>query len=220
MKKVILASLIALASASAFAEPTAVLKVHGTLTNSACSPSIGNGGVVDYGYIRLGELSATSNNKLGQKQVPVTITCTAPTKVGFTVLDNRGDSNAQLPVDIGGNLNQSAKYYTYGVGTTTEGVKIGNYGMWMTDVMADGNAVDSVANNHDWSATTWKKTGIPRSDAFSTVSFAQTGTVEPIAITAANFNFVTNLTIRDTSTLAITDDTALDGQATMTLVYL
>ncbi len=157
MKKVILASLIALASASAFAEPTAALKVHGTLTNSACSPSIGNGGVVDYGYIRLGELSATSNNKLGQKQVPVTITCTAPTKVGFTILDNRGDSNAQLPVDIGGNLNQSVKYYTYGVGTTTEGVKIGDYGMWMTDVMADGNAVDSIANNHDWSATTWEK---------------------------------------------------------------
>lgn len=220
MKKVILASLIALASAAAFAEPTAVLKVHGTLTNSACSPSIGNGGVVDYGYIRLGELSATSNNKLGQKQVPVTITCTAPTKVGFTVLDNRGDSNAQLPVDIGGNLNQSAKYYTYGVGTTTEGVKIGNYGMWMTDIMADGNAVDSVANNHDWSSEIWKKTGIPRSDAFQTVAFAATGTTTPMAITTANFNFVTNLTIRDTSTLAITDDTALDGQATMTLVYL
>ena len=220
MKKVILASLIALASASAFAEPTAVLKVHGTLTNSACSPSIGNGGVVDYGYIRLGELSATSNNKLGQKQVPVTITCSAPTKVGFTILDNRGDSNAQLPVDIGGNLNQSVKYYTYGVGTTTEGVKIGNYGMWMTDVMADGNAVDSVGNNHDWSSEIWKKTGIPRSDAFQTVAFAATGTTTPMAITTANFNFVTNLTIRDTSTLAITDDTALDGQATMTLVYL
>lgn len=220
MKKVILASLIALASASAFAEPTAVLKVQGTLTNSACSPSIGNGGVIDYGYIRLGELSATAENKLGQKQIPVTITCTAPTKVGFTILDNRGDSNAQLPVDIGGNLNQSAKYYTYGVGTTTEGVKIGNYGMWMTNVTADGNAVDSVANNHDWNSDVWKKTGIPRSDAFSTIAFAQSGTTTPMAITTANFNFVTNLTIRDTSTLAITDDTPLDGQATMTLVYL
>ncbi|QCC92314.1 DUF1120 domain-containing protein [Enterobacter cloacae] len=220
MKKVILASLIALASASAFAEPTAVLKVQGTLTNAACSPSIGNGGVIDYGYIRLGELSATENNKLGQKQVPVTITCTAPTKVGFTILDNRGDSNAQLPLDIGGNLNESVKYYTYGVGTTTEGVKIGDYGMWMTDITADGNTVDAVVNNHDWEATKWRKSGIPRSDAFSTTSFAATGTEAPIAITTANFNFVTNLTIRDTTTLAITDDTPLDGQATMTLVYL
>lgn len=220
MKKVILASLIALASASAFAEPTAVLKVQGTLTNAACSPSIGNGGVIDYGYIRLGELSATENNKLGQKQVPVTITCTAPTKVGFTILDNRGDSNAQLPLDIGSHLNQTDKYYTYGVGTTTEGVKIGDYGMWMTDVTADGNVVDPIANNHDWNPDVWKKAAIPRSDAFQTISFAETGTTTPLAITTANFNFVTNLTIRDTTTLAITDDTPLDGQATMTLVYL
>ncbi|HBH7064988.1 hypothetical protein ABR39_21255 [Enterobacter genomosp. O] len=220
MKKVILATLVALASASAFAEPTAVLKVHGTLTNSACTAEMGNGGVIDYGYIRLGELSATSNNKLGQKQIPVTITCSAATKVGFTISDNRGDSNAQLPVDIGGNLNQSVKYYTYGVGNTTEGVKIGNYGMWMTDVAADGKTVDSIANNHDWASTSWKKTGIPRSDAFQTIAFADTGTTTPLAITNATFNFNTNLIIRDTTTLAITDDTALDGQATMTLVYL
>ncbi|CAH5614272.1 DUF1120 domain-containing protein [Enterobacter cloacae] len=220
MKKVILASLIALASASAFAEPTAVLKVQGTLTNAACSPSIGNGGVIDYGYIHLGELSATENNKLGQKQVPVTITCTAPTKVGFTILDNRGDSNAQLPLDIGGNLNQSDKYYTYGVGTTTEGVKIGDYGIWMTDVTADGNTVDAIGNNHDWNSDAWRATSVPRSDAFNTISFAATGTTTPMPITTANFNFVTNLTIRDTTTLAITDDTPLDGQATMTLVYL
>jgi hypothetical protein len=140
--------------------------------------------------------------------------------VGFTVLDNRSDSNAQLPVDIGGNLNQSAKYYTYGVGTTTEGVKIGDYGMWMADITADGNTVDSITHNNDWPEGRWTKSVVPRSDAFNIISFAQTGTEAPVAITTANFNFVTNLTIRDTTALAITDDTALDGQATMTLVYL
>ncbi|MXG69905.1 DUF1120 domain-containing protein [Escherichia coli] len=220
MKKIILATAIALSTTSAFAADTAVMKVAGTLTNSACTAELGNGGIVDYGYIRLGELSDTSNNKLGQKQIPVTINCTAPTKVGFTIMDNRGDSNAQLPVDIGGNMNQTAKYYTYGVGMTNAGKKIGNYGMWMTDTTVDGKSVDSVANNHDWSSTTWKKTGIPRSDAYQTVAFAETGTTTPMAITTASFNFVTNLVIWDTSTLAITDDTALDGQNTMTLVYL
>ncbi|MGC8400750.1 DUF1120 domain-containing protein [Enterobacter mori] len=133
------------------------MKVAGTLTNSACTAELGNGGVADYGYIRLGELSDTSNNKLGEKQVPVTINCTAPTKVGFTIMDNRGDSNAQLPVDIGSNMNQTSKYYTYGVGLTNDGKKIGNYSMWMTDTTVDGKSVDSIANNHDWAATTWKK---------------------------------------------------------------
>lgn len=220
MKKVILATAIALSTTSAFAGETAVMKVTGILTNAACTPALGNGGVIDYGYIRLGELSNTSNNKLGQKQIPVTISCTAPTKVGFTIMDNRGDSNAQLPVDIGSNMNKTTKYYTYGVGMTNDGQKIGNYGMWMTDVTADGNTVDPIANNHDWSATSWQKTSIPRSDAFQTIAFAETGTTIPMAITTASFNFVTNLVIWDTSTLAITDDTALDGQNTMTLVYL
>lgn len=220
MKKVILATAIALSTSSAFAAETAVLKVTGTLTNAACTAELGNGGVIDYGYIHLGELSATANNKIGQKQIPVTINCTAPTKVGFTITDNRSDSNPQLPVDIDTNVNQANKYYTYGVGTTAEGVKIGDYGMWMTDVTADGNTVDSIVHNNDWSATTWNRSVVPRSDTFSTTSFATTGTTTPVAITTATFNFVTNLTIRDTATLAITDDTALDGQNTMTLVYL
>ncbi|HDC4527985.1 DUF1120 domain-containing protein [Enterobacter cloacae subsp. cloacae] len=220
MKKVILATAIALCTTSAFAGETAVMKVTGILTNAACTPALGNGGVIDYGYIRLGELSDTSNNKLGQKQIPVTISCTMPTKVGFTITDNRSDSNAQLPVDIGGNMNQTAKYYTYGIGLTNDGKKIGNYGMWMTGTTVDGKSVDSIAHNHDWGSTTWKKSGIPRSDAFQTIAFADTGTTTPMAITTANFNFVTNLVIWDTSTLAITDDTALDGQNTMTLVYL
>lgn len=220
MKKILLATAVALASTSAFADSTAVMKVKGTLTNSACTAELGNGGVIDYGYIRLGELSATTNNIIGQKQIPVSINCTAATKLGFTVTDNRGDSNPQLPVDIAGNANQTVKYYTYGVGKTTDGVKIGNYGMWMTDITADGKTVDSIANNHDWPSTSWKKTGIPRSDAFQTIAFAQTGTLTPMAITNATFNFNTNLVIRDTTTLAVTDDTALDGQNTLTLVYL
>ncbi|HBL5001414.1 DUF1120 domain-containing protein [Enterobacter cloacae] len=220
MKKVILATAIAISTSSVFASGTAVMQVKGTLTNAACTAELGNGGVIDYGFIRLGELSETSNNKLGQKQIPVTINCTAPTKVGFTMTDNRADSNPQLPVDIAGNLNQTTKYYTYGVGMTNDGKKIGDYGMWMTDVTVDGKSVDPIGNNHDWPATKWKKTGIPRSDAFQTIAFAQTGTTTPLAITTANFNFVTNLVIWDTSTLAITDDTPLDGQNTMTLVYL
>lgn len=220
MKKVILATAIAISTSSVYASGTAVIQVKGTLTNAACTAELGNGGVIDYGFIRLGELSETSNNQLGQKQIPVTINCTAPTKVGFTITDNRGDSNAQLPVDIGNNKNQTTKYYTYGVGFTNEGKKIGNYGMWLTGSTVDGKSVDCIANNHDWSATSWKRSCIPRSDAFQTIAFAQTGTTTPLAFTTANFNFVTNLVIWDTSTLAITDDTPLDGQNTMTLVYL
>ena len=220
MKKVILATAIALCTTSAFAGETAVLKVQGTLTNSSCSAELGQGGVIDYGNIRLGSLSADTNNTIGQKQIPVSITCTAATKVGFTITDNHGDSNARLPVDVNTTTNVTDAYYTYGVGKTTGGVNIGNYSMWMTDVVADGNTVDPIVQNNDWTDGHWVKGSVPRSDTVTTTSFATTGTKEPLAITAATFNFVTNLVIQKTKTLAITDDTPFEGQSTMTLVYL
>ncbi|MGX5867586.1 DUF1120 domain-containing protein [Enterobacter cloacae] len=220
MKKVILATAISLITSSAFAADTAIIKVTGTLTNAACTAELGNGGVIDYGYIRLGELSNTTNNKIGEKQIPVTINCTAPTKVGFTMTDNRGDSNAQLPVDIAKNKDVTAKYYTFGVGFTTEGIKIGNYGMEIADCTVDGKAADNIGQNQGWVSTKWEKAGISRSDGIQTLTFGETGTTVPLAFTTANFNVVTSLTIRDTATLAITDDTAMDGQTTMTLVYL
>ena len=220
MKKVILATAIALCTTSAFAAETAVLKVKGVLTNSACSVELSQGNVFDYGTIHLGGLDADKNNVLGQKQLPVSITCTAATKVGFTITDNRSDSNAQLPVDVNTTSNVTENYYTYGVGKTTGGVNIGNYSMWMTDVVADGNTVDPIVQNNDWTDGHWVKGSVPRSDTVTTTSFATTGTKEPLAITAATFNFVTNLVIQKTKTLAITDDTPFEGQSTMTLVYL
>ncbi|ALZ96359.1 hypothetical protein APT61_10195 [Leclercia adecarboxylata] len=220
MKKVILATAIALCTTSAFAAETAVLKVKGVLTNSACSVELSEGGVINYGTIHLGGLEADKNNVLGQKQLPVSIECTAATKVGFTITDNHEDSNARLPVDVNTSKNITEKYYTYGVGKTTGGVKIGNYGMWMTDVTADGKSVDAIVQNQDWTDGHWATGSVPRSDAFATSSFAATGTKEPVAINKATFNFVTNLVIQGTSTLAITDDTPFEGQATMTLVYL
>lgn len=80
IKKVILATAISLCISSAYAGETAVLKVTGTLTNSACTPELSNGGVVDYGTIHLGELSPDTNNQLGQKEINFSINCTAAKK--------------------------------------------------------------------------------------------------------------------------------------------
>ncbi|WMY43185.1 DUF1120 domain-containing protein [Enterobacter cloacae complex sp. EB5] len=67
MKKVVLASMLAMCVSSAFAADTAVLKVTGVLTNGGCTPEISGGGVVDYGTIHLSSLNAATINQLGQK---------------------------------------------------------------------------------------------------------------------------------------------------------
>lgn len=101
MNKILLAAALFLCVNSTFASETAVLKIKGTLTSSACTPEFSNGGVVDYGNIRLGELSSTAVNQLGQRNIDLTITCTAATKVAWNLIDDRADSNAGLTVSAG-----------------------------------------------------------------------------------------------------------------------
>lgn len=65
MKKVILVLLIVLVSVLVFVEFIVVLKVYGMLINVVCMFFIGNGGVIDYGYICFGEFFVLENNNLG-----------------------------------------------------------------------------------------------------------------------------------------------------------
>lgn len=226
MKKVILATALSLCVASAFAADTAVLKVTGKLTNAACTPVLSKGGIVDYGSIHLGDLSPTAVNQLGQKNIDLTINCTAATKVAWNMVDDRADSNAGVTIEKGqyngGDIiSYSDTDQTYGVGKTAGGVKIGDYSMFVNiaSVVADGKNVDTILM--DKGATAWaKSSGQTRAAGIRDLSVATTGTLEPLAFITATFPLVTALAIQDTTKLAITDDTKLDGQLTISLKYL
>ena len=70
MKKLLLAASVAvIMSSAAHAAETAVLKVSGVLTNSACTPSLSGGGIVDFGTTNIGNMSATQTNQLGNKDL-------------------------------------------------------------------------------------------------------------------------------------------------------
>ncbi|EOX3827599.1 MULTISPECIES: DUF1120 domain-containing protein [Enterobacter] len=226
MKKVLLATALSLCVTSAFAaDPSAVLKVKGTLTNAACTPVLSNGGTVDYGTINLGDLSATATNQLGQKNIDLTINCTAATKVSWNMVDDRVDSNANLTVangQFGGGSQGSGTGQTYGVGKTEGGVNIGTYAMFVKadSVTADGAAADPIYQQNatgNWTKTT---NGSTQGSHIRDFTVASTGTLDPLAFQTATFPLVTSLAVQNTATLAITDDTQLDGQLTISLRYL
>ncbi|HAS1026454.1 DUF1120 domain-containing protein [Enterobacter cloacae] len=223
MKKILLATALFLCANSTFAAETAILKIKGTLTASACTPEFSNGGVVDYGNIRLGELSSTAVNQLGQRNIDLTITCTAATKVAWNMIDDRADSNAGLTVSAGtftGGV-QSATNQTYGVGKAGT-VNIGSYAMFMkvNSVTADGKSVDPIYQQNG--STTWAKStdGSSQGENNRNITVALSGSIDPLAFQTATFPLVTSLAIQNTTTLAITDDTRLDGQLTISLKYL
>ena len=217
MKKTLLAAILAMSATSAIAaNPSAVLKVKGTLTNAACTPTLSNGGVVDYGIINLGMLSATQVNQLGQKDIDLTINCTSPTKVSWNLVDERSSSNANLVVENAtfNGISLQSIDQTYGVGKAGE-VNIGSYSLFIKNnsVTADGNNVDNIIVDYYDLGGTWRNNtnGTTVGSSYS---------VEPLAFKTATFPMETSLAIQNTSTLAITDDTPLDGQLTISLRYL
>lgn len=231
MKKTLIAAALMVCAGSAFADPTAVLQVQGKLTNASCTPELSNGGEVDYGYIHLSSLSSTEVNQLGHKDITLTVTCTAPTKVGFFTEDDQQSTAIDISVEnatysgetytTGGGF--SSKPYKFGIGLTEGGVKIGAYTTFLNldAIIADGKTADTIyrqKGSDKWTSATTRNTF--QNESYRTFTVASTGTLEPMAFTQAEFPLTTSLAIQDTSTLNITDDTPINGQATITLQYL
>lgn len=103
-------------------------------------------------------------------------------------------------------------------------VNIGSYGMFVKvdGVTADGQGVTAISTDYYDSGVKWAKSadGITAGSFrdFSVAAFGSSST--PVAFKTATFPLVTSLAIQNTSTLAITDDTAMDGELTISLRYL
>ncbi|HCW0177019.1 TPA: DUF1120 domain-containing protein [Citrobacter freundii] len=226
MKKVFLISALSLATlmSNAHAADTTLLKVKGLLTNAACTPALDQVGVADYGRIYLGDLSSTATNQLGKKNVSLNITCSTATKVAWTLTDNHADTLASgITVKNADSAGGEATGATLTAGLGKAGaVNIGAWAVYVdpTGVKANTAAADLISS--DVATVSWSKstTGAVKMQNAGMISLATTGTTDPVAVTSAEFPLVVSAAIQDTTTLAITDDTNLDGEATITLKYL
>ncbi|EIX6433172.1 DUF1120 domain-containing protein [Salmonella enterica] len=221
MKKLLLATATALAlTSTAYAGDTATLKVVGKLAVGACTPDVNGGATVDYGTKYISNLSATSMNDLGVKNTNLTITCTSPTKVAWMAMDDRADS-LETSIVLSGIPTTADS--AFGAGKTAGGVNIGAYTVTVdtsAGVTIDGNAANVLVSDND--NASWSTTNNPvvRSNGTKIYSLAQTSTSAPDSFMTAVFPLKIELGVQSTNTLAITDDTNIDGQATITLKYL
>lgn len=234
MKKLLVATTVAMALSAAAhaADSTALLKVQGVLTNDACTPTLSGGGTVDFGTTYVDTLSSTETNQLGKKDITLTIACSAPTTaVAWGIEDNVG-SPASIEIinpgfTTGGNVDATlVPDAQFGVGTTTGGVKIGAYAVTIdkANSTADGVAQTVIqaypANFLGWSEFYSKSSSRDYVEHDGHVFSLGTSLHVPVAFTNAVFPLRVGLAVDKTSTLAITDDTPIAGQATITLHYL
>lgn len=203
------------------------VKVIGTITPTACTPMVSGGGTVDYGTIKVSSLALDAFTPKDEKQLDLSISCAAPTKVALKASNNRPNTVAGATTDGAGGaalVDVFDKTNLPVVGLGLDGThRIGGYVINVKEgsVLADGNTVDAIHNNVG--ETTWIKSGdggLYNGTAVRQVSWAAAGTTEPVAFQKLTGKLTVRAYINKASELDLTKPVTLNGSTTIELVYL
>ncbi|SDQ90732.1 MULTISPECIES: DUF1120 domain-containing protein [unclassified Pseudomonas] len=206
-----LAVFIGVVSANTFAATTD-LTVTGTITPAACSPTLGNGGVIDYGAVSLTDLEGDSTNyRLPVKTLSLAIDCDAATTFALMTRDNRLDT-------------LDPRDYTFGLGMHQD-QSIGSYMMtWeFENTLVDGEQGFNFYSNDG--GQSWDGMGDDRGNLLnaSRVPLSRTGfnsrishRLEPIR----NVNVMMDVRGFIKKSLVVNGSIPIDGSATIEVVYL
>lgn len=219
MKKLVLLPLVlAFATNAALAANSVDLRVTGTITPAACNISLA-GGDFAYGTIDGGTLNtntSTTVSEMGGRTLD--IICSGATQVAIKAIDNRMGS---IPVDqTSGDL--------FGLGVDGAGNPIGFYQIKVIESLITVDGAAGAIKFSDDNGATWLAGGelthlqsSAKSSRILAPDFATaSANSQPSPITSASIGIKVNPTIQPTSTLDISNDIALDGSATIELVYL
>lgn len=220
-------AVLATTSTAVMAESIDV-KVIGTITPTACKPTLTGGGTIDYGTINPNTLKKDQFTILAEKQIDFAITCDAPAKVAIAAKSGRGES----ALNENGTLSVLSKdgYALFGqsnigaAGLGLDGNKgVGGYGLRLQagTMQADGKNVDSIQSKGN--TTSWAKTEVGslfNNTAQRYSSWAAAGTLTPIAFTTLSGKLGAQAYINKASELDLTKPVKLDGLTTLELVYL
>ncbi|MDY3572507.1 DUF1120 domain-containing protein [Enterobacter hormaechei] len=216
------AALAAFMMNAARATDSVDLVVQVTAVTGACTPSLDTP-VINLGVIPYNTLNATAPTALPEKKVLLTVNCTSPMAVGWTLTDNRTDSVAQLPVTLSGR--QYSGTALAGLGKTPAGIPLGNWAISTgTEAAVQHDGTTGIAITSTDGGTTWRSAaGTPADVSFAgnlLTSVTDATTAPPVPFTTGTFSLSMGAVIAPRNTLNLTDDTLLDGSATFTLVYL
>lgn len=230
MKKTIcVLTLLSAASGPAMAD-SLNLAVTGQILTPACNITLPDGPVVDYGNIAHEQLDTENYTLLDDKTFNLELKCNAPIKVSLsaengkpgTMALNEGDTEVLHGVGVAPVELLSRRISGVGLGLSG-GKKIGGYTMLMPKgvVYADGKVPDVIgrlSTETDW---TYNGSGVfytTRGKQY--LSFADAGSVTPIAIQNMTATIYLQAYINKQSELNVLDEITLDGQTTLELNYL
>ncbi|GAA0364358.1 DUF1120 domain-containing protein [Serratia ureilytica] len=219
-------ALAVLATSTAVMAESIDVKVIGTITPTACKPTLSGGGTIDYGTINPNTLKRDDFTVLAEKQIDFAITCDAPAKVGLRSINNRpstlagvsnDDNYGNAPVELLGRKNPPS----YGLGLDNN-KRIGGYSFNITSAKADGEKVKTIYKNDDqtsWNNSNWDLMMQWRPTQ-TTYSWSKSNSTNPVAFTTLAGTLGAQAYINKASELDLTKPVKLDGLTTLELVYL
>ncbi|EKK4015716.1 DUF1120 domain-containing protein [Cronobacter sakazakii] len=216
MKKLVLASALLMAAGmNVYASDSVDLKVTGTLSLTACTPTFDNGGVIDLGHIPIQSMALVDNGKAYEasaaqhKKVNLTITCSADTRLGFTITDNQeGTIPASLASDY---------LATYGFGKSPDNKEIGLYQLYEYSEQIDG--VDAWLLFSENNGETWGKAhALNHENAL--FGFSNKDEYVPASGKVFNLKLDTAYYFEKSVVESVVDEMDFQGSATFSLVYL
>lgn len=228
-KGALVLGLIALATASLPALAESVdLRVVGTITPAACTPTLGGGGRVDYGAISPSQLSEDKLVALPHHDVAFSINCTGPAKVAIAPIEGRPGTAIGTAMVSGYTAPpKGIPFFIYADHVGGLGLngtkKIGGYGIYLDrpSAMADGIPVDTIYQNDDW-GNEWRSNEVISlfGPNRRKTTWAATGTTLPVAFTTFTGILQIQAFLNTSKELDIKEPIALDGLTTLELVYL
>lgn len=214
-------AVLATTSTAVMAESIDV-KVIGTITPTACKPTLTGGGTINYGTINPNTLKKDDFTVLAEKQIDFAITCDAPAKVALKAINGRTNTLAGAEEKASGYGITPVKInsqYAGGLGLDG-GKKVGGYGMSFSSATVDNVKTDNIYRQGDWAAGEWKLNN--SRGVFSNIDslFSWGSENSPIAFTTLSGKLGVQAYINKASELDLTKPVKLDGLTTLELVYL
>lgn len=195
---------------AAFAASSVDLTVTGLIVPSACTPTLSQGGVVDYGRLAAKDLNADSSTWMPPVTLQLGVTCNGPTLFALRGRDNRAGTQ-HLPNYAHG----------YGLGLVNGDQRLGTYLLSVYQPASAGVSLYPLMSLND--GQSWWL--LPEGTWISALQLTAFGNAESGQAAPVPLQYVTSVlqidtAIAPTSSLTLTEEVALDGSATAELFYL
>lgn len=191
-------------SGLAVAASSVDLSVRGTITPSACTPAVSNGGVADFGKISAKDLRVDQPTYLPFQKMQMTVTCEAATLFALAAKDNREGTES------------SGDYYNFGLGLINGSEKLGYLMFSMSGLQADGVAARAIGSRDG--GTTWERESSFMDDGLITV--AELSGLTPLPTQQLTTGLQVSAVIAASKNLTLTEEVPIDGLVTLTVRYL